>query len=215
MKKQLTSISIGLCLVLLSTSAVASLHDLDAPTWRGQLGTTLQQWDFIEGVPPEQSILPDPENFFNPNGPVELFYYPGFTSGWMPDFEGHGGVLPLSGSIRIDIPNYPDPNPYKDIIVQLVWAPETPRGNPVVEALPDHQDFGEFGMLEETALLDGPWRYSKYKIHLEPNPAYEQVWISGSIMVDSIIVDTICVPEPVTMLLLGLGGLVLRNRRKV
>ncbi|MHC5139555.1 MAG: hypothetical protein ACYSOF_06660 [Planctomycetota bacterium] len=130
--KRTTLILCGVMLFLLSHNATAILDDRGAPAWRGQPGTTLQQWDFIGPVPPEAPIEPEPGSF-NPNGPVALFYYPGFTNGWMPEFEGHIGVLPLSGSIQIDIPNQRVPNPYKDIIVQLVWASETPRGNPFVD----------------------------------------------------------------------------------
>ena len=196
-------------MVLFSAISGAEVVDLGQPAWRGQSGTTFQQWDFLEPVTPEQPMDPD-AGWVNPNGSAQLIYYPGSTTGWTQDVDRHQGVLPLSGSIQIDIPNFPVQNPYKDIIVQLVWAPETPRGNPFI----DEALTGEVATLVETIQLDGPWQYSKYAIHLEPNPDFEQVWISGSIFVDSVIVDTICIPEPATLALVGLGGLLIRKKRR-
>ena len=50
-------------------------------------------------------------------------------------------------------------------------------------------------------------------LNIEPNPAFEIVRIDGAVMVDEIVIDTICIPEPASLALLGLGGLALMRRR--
>ena len=64
------------------------------------------------------------------------------------------------------------------------------------------------------------WTTRTDKWHIEPNPDEEWInyhWLIGDgdvIALDYVNVYTICVPEPMTIALLGLGGLVLRRRRK-
>jgi len=44
---------------------------------------------------------------------------------WLPVWGGREGVWPLSGTIEVPINNYPPPNPWKDIWVQVTWAKQT------------------------------------------------------------------------------------------
>ncbi|MHC4646467.1 MAG: PEP-CTERM sorting domain-containing protein [Planctomycetota bacterium] len=63
---------------------------------------------------------------------------------------------------------------------------------------------------------DGDYWNITYHIILEPNPASETIWVQPrdcTLYIDEIVVDTICTPEPGTLLLLGLGGMVLLRRR--
>jgi hypothetical protein len=127
-------------------------------------------------------------------------------------------VWPLSGQITVDIPNRPEPLPYKDIWVQLTWAAQAPGNVPLVtelisglgSSIVNTFDLGPTGELPPA---DGHWFHTTYLIHLEPNPALESVYISGGIMVDQLVIDTICAPEPCSLALLGLAGLAILRRR--
>ncbi|MHC5184280.1 MAG: PEP-CTERM sorting domain-containing protein [Planctomycetota bacterium] len=70
-----------------------------------------------------------------------------------------------------------------------------------------HED--EFGFWTEE--IDAPWS----DLYVFPfNPVMSQPLSDNyDIYISEVVVDTICVPEPVTIVLLGLGGLVLRKRK--
>lgn len=68
----------------------------------------------------------------------------------------------------------------------------------------------------ENSLQGDGWMHTKYYFETGPNPSVEFIGIfwEGAVAVDQVVIDTICIPEPITMSLLGLGGLLLIRRRK-
>lgn len=201
----------GTVSVILPSAAQAD--DLFPPPWRGQAGTTFQEWTF-----PDANQTPAPDSVNNPYGMPTAQVWPGTGQWWWSTWGGRPGVWPLSGAMEFTIPNQLVPNPYKDIWIQLTWAKQAFMSMPTVSSLPA----GTLELVREVPL--GPtgepppagaeWWHSTYKIRIYPNPAWEVVRIDGTIMVDQIVIDTICVPEPATMALLGLGSLVLLRRRR-
>ena len=109
----------------------------------------------------------------------------------------------------IEFPNYPPPNPYKDIWVQITWAPEAQYGEPTVKVQPEGIEPGVIVPLDPQSPIDmpGTWYHSTYKVRIEPNPPWELIVIQGSVYVDEVVVDTYCVPEPGGMLALITGSL--------
>ncbi|MGA2799527.1 MAG: PEP-CTERM sorting domain-containing protein [Thermoguttaceae bacterium] len=127
--KSILFIGVGLALLIFAQSAVAD--DISPPSWRGQPGTTREQWEFTTDNA-RNGVAPD--NYFNPFGVPSLTMHPdvwppapdpyGFD--WTNSFLGRQGVYSLSGSFDITIPNAPIPNDTKKIWLQMTWYEQFP-----------------------------------------------------------------------------------------
>lgn len=180
--------------------------DLNPPVWRGQPGTTFEQWEFSTNNPAST-----PDLVYNPYGQPVAQAFPGTNQSWVDEWGGRQGLWPLSGTIEATIPNNPEPQPYKEIWVQLTWAKQVDSSTPVVW----EKDSGVYGTLVEQDVLGSTglpspndlWYHSTYEILLQPNPPSEVVKIDGTLVVDELVVDTICAPEPSTLALLVTGAM--------
>lgn len=186
------------------TVGSAFAEDLSPPSWRGQDGTTFGAWEFSTS---NQNPSPEP-GYVYPYGLPTTQVNPGLFQEWMSSWGGRDGVWPLSGEIVVTIPNRPEPLPFKDIWVQLTWAQQAPNVWPAVS----ETRFNVPATLVSQTPLSGGWYQSVYQMQLEPNPDWERVLITGAINVDEMVIDTRCVPEPSTVGLLALGGLIFGGR---
>ena len=210
----------------LVVTAVA--EDLQPPWWRGQISTTSQIWEFINPQP--NPIKPDgPAPGGQPPLPsTQLVVTPGPSpwDHWLEmdhpyeykpnDWVGYG-VWPLSGRMDVTVDNHNPPNEVKLVQVQLTWRPQDVGEVPIFENL--YPAPVKPPVLVQEILLGPEWRESTYAWEIRPNPEYERFTISGTINVDELVVDTWCIPEPSTFMLLGMGAIGLgayawRRRKK-
>jgi hypothetical protein len=198
MRQILTSV-----MVLGVLAAPVLADDLNPPRWRGLPGTTLQEWEF-------NTADPDPmPNLYVSYGlqPSPAHVSPDST--WVPTWNGEQGVwMLLTGIIDVPIWNYPEPNPEKWIQVQLTWQPGDGVVGPPIPTVEEIQ-WGYSSNLVHQVSLPGNniWTHSIYEIYMQPNPNHEVVQISGDIIVSELVIDTYCVPEPSTLVLLVMAGL--------
>lgn len=198
---------ITVCLaVTLTISSTASA----VPDWRGNPGSTYQEWQFDSS-----NLEPAPNVVNNPYGDPLLRVTP--HGGWI----SNPGAWALSGEIDVMIPNANVYNPEKWIQIQLKWQPA--YNDPF---LPDEPLVGIAAIaptMPYKIVLDprtdtdagGGWTLSTFDITIQPNPFWEWIALKGDILVDDLAIDTICIPEPATICLLGLGMLTLLRKRRV
>jgi len=203
--------------MLLATPLLAA--NIVLPPWDwADPSATFQGWEFMTPDP-----MPLPDFGENPYGmlPAEVLPIGPWMPEWMPYADpAYGdhifgvGVWPLSGEIFIPINNVPKPNEQKLIWVQLTWMyqgsdPTTMPPFPIVEEI-------EWGAPAQivSEIQFGPWTHTTYEIVLPFNPDHEVVRIWGDIWVDEVVIDTLCTPEPATMGLLAVGGVLALIRRK-
>ncbi|MCJ7693777.1 MAG: PEP-CTERM sorting domain-containing protein [Sedimentisphaerales bacterium] len=212
MKKMKTMLAykkmLSLCtvIVLVLCSGVFA-DDLRPPDWRGHDDSTFQLWNFST---PDLEPLPDIVE--NPFGSPILRVNP-FDGQWME----LPGAWPLSGEIDVYIPNYPEIRPYKEIWIQLTWMPVDLNPDPFLPNAPviGVTPFDTMQMTRGDDIdLGNGWTNSLFMVTLWPNPTEEWITIKGNIVVDQLVIDTICIPEPATVIILGIGGVLALKRKK-
>ena len=177
---------------------------------------THQEWTFDDNDNPAI-----PEIDLNPFG-TAVGTIVGSTTGpppeWVDELLGRTGVwqADVLVDITLDIPNQMIRNPYKVVYLEVGFL-----GDPTPAAFsvfPSPFDGTVQLVSQEVVLVDDAtgWNKLTAEWYIEPNPDSESVSysFSGDIAaVDYVNVHTVCVPEPLTIALLGLGGLMLRRKR--
>ncbi len=196
-------------LVVLSTVVVADVSAYTSPPWSPGPTTTFEQWSFSAWN--YGPVLPD-NGWNNPFGTPQLVV--STSSQWNSSVGQHSGVWTLNGEMDFIIPNYPVAQPEKDIWVEVTW-----QGAGLSSFVPDKPLLGiecDYDSVlisrQETPLNDG-WTTTLFKLNVYPNPSSEWLVLKGDIMVDSVTINTICIPEPATFGLL-IGGAFMAVRRK-
>jgi hypothetical protein len=214
MKKSVVSLVV-LLLISASASAVVLCDSNPAP-FRGGPNTTLQTWGFGTNANP---AFPDVVE--NPYGTPQVDLVGGFAANtvWLDEDNGHQGVWIVDRSIYSDmvatVKNYPKQNPYKQIWLQITYAAQNGEA-PMIYVVPDGNlnAYTPMSLIKKDA-VDGNYFQAVYSLTIRPNPNFEQIFIRPrdcQVYVDCITIETQCVPEPMTMGLLGLGSLLLRRR---
>ena len=176
--------------------------------WRGSEGSTYQEWHFLTSdycPPPDFNDNPYGEPLLEVDTPYE----------WIETIDLAEGVWPLSGEIDMYVPNRPEQLPEKEIWLELIWRPGDMDPGPF---LPDEPIVGvtpfESMQMSRTDALDlNGWMHSLFIINMWPNPIEEWITVKGDILVDELMIDTRCIPEPAAICLLGIGGLILLCKR--
>ena len=211
-KALFTTILISVCFVSQTFSHTVDL----APSWRGEARTTYQKWTFDDPSP----IVPFPNGAGDAIAEITVGQ---FGSGWWfnelelgQETTGYWDIGGIDGSIVLDVDNFRD-GEYKLISLQITYY-EAIGGAPVVDMIPGATPYEEANWQEVIVDSDqlGVWKVWQSTWMMMPNPAFEEIIIMGDpagSIIDQIIVDTICVPEPATLGLLIMGGVALLKKR--
>lgn len=189
------------------------------PEWAGQARTTFNGWDFTNvGLSLGEPLVGEITDGYG------MLSFAGDGSLY-EGIDGFVGVVEDPGQLTISMDNFPEPLAEKRIWLQLNWAATgelTPQdafsimviSNSTVVSTTHLSEFsGVAGIGQDSGMT---WSHSVIEIVLSPNPEWEDIVIDfqSPVLLDSVLIHTLCVPEPGTLVLLAMGTLVSRWRRK-
>jgi hypothetical protein len=216
-QKYLSSILVVcLCTAIIFTTAHATVAvpALSLGFWNEDApGSTHQYWEFTPShvtsaglggytATPEVTNNPDPFN-------VLATITPGRSYDGQTAFSSTRYL-----AVNLELPNYSTQNPYKEIWVDLGFSGTLDMVDIAVSAGPTNVNY--------TYEIVAGQGNADFGVKIWPNPGIEKIQFvlfppvgttaQFPVTLDYIHVDTICIPEPMTLGLLGLGGLWLRRR---
>ena len=172
-------------------------------------GYSIQCWKFDT-----DQVIPDTETIFN------QFGSPGAD---ITDLSGQGVTWNQEGfwegpsfQMVFEIPNRPVVDLYKEIKITMVF-----RGEISDSWIVDHNG-DPFTLINRTfdyQSIPG-WNIVRDEWRIEPNPFSEVITIvltgldGQNAAIDRICIETLCIPEPATLAILGFGTVVLIRSRK-
>lgn len=177
-------------------------------------GETYQVWTFDDAdnpALPELSLNPygtATAAVGGPIGPVPI---------WVATLLGRDGVWENEGleEVVLEVPNQMIRNPYKEIYVEIGFL-----GDLVGFSIIPIPFGGAVTLIDQKIEVVDPvsnWKKLMARFIIEPNPDREKIcysFLGQMSAIDYVIVNTICVPEPLTISLLGFGGLMMWRRRR-
>lgn len=223
-----------LCLVVLGGSAAGD--DFYPPDFRGLPLSVEAEWDFMS---PPANWYDIPPDYFNAIGGYNReTLYDGFSTHlevttpsfgtWMQDpFEfarQDGGITPGQNGdyLTLSMQNWVDQMPYKDVRIQITsWWLNPIGAQPVFDQIDvagnplwDWEITGGGYMPVGQGLNDSK-DYTWIDLRLWPNPDWEKItfFVPAGLVIDQIRIDTVSIPEPLTLALLGVGGLLALRKR--
>ena len=193
--------SLLVLLIICIVSGISLANDLSP--------STEQRWEFLTNSNPAA-----PEVLDNPYGDVEAYID---VAGLATAPVWNDGIW--SGtSVRFtaDIPNTNNTSPgsYKDMFVEICF-----KGNLSLGLVTADGVGYEPWQREITTYGDG-WTLISDHYFIEPNPTSEMVcyalgdYLGNEQQLNFVEINTICVPEPVTICMLGLGGILISRRKR-
>ena len=216
MVKRLVALTLALVVVI-----PAAADDLNPPEWRGQSETVFAEWDF----PTSGDINPDSDSYFGP-GYLDTYVWDEESWTYHNTYEGRQGVWEINGNGGWDVANYEPTLGGKYIQVQITYYGNLEGMYAYAEDfIPEYIEETVDFTVDSTQDLENGWTYALLTGQFTTfNPDMEAYYPyasgqeppTGGLYVDQIVIETLhySTPEPATMMLLGLGGLMVIRRRR-